>query len=454
MRLLNYLIAASAIAAQVSNASPMPGGNQVKETVKTAVKTAEEKLLETFFGMNSTEISCLLKSMAVQGEQEIQEAKKFITCEACSKGVGAFTAALKVPNVVTALGNFACKTLKLVQPTTICDGLLPQFIPWFKEVLDDKRFQEPQRKQLCHNLAKLCPSNPATFVPDFAVPKALAAKIPRNNKIPAATGRKIKYVAHISDIHMDVGYTVGAEGACKSFLCCRPDSTDGTNTGVKQPCAKFGSFLADAPQELLRSTMRAITNAVPKLDMLLLSGDLVPHNLFETTKDGVFRELGIAVDLIKGGIPKSTQVIPAVGNHDSSPANYFAPTENPSFAAVPQGSTYAPAKDTYSRLADLYSDWLPAQALESVKQRGLYSHSPSKGLRVLTLSEYFYYFDFGILFSNIDGSFLNEIDTNYCYNNDFFTYVNYFNPNVDNVLSWIVGEIQKAQANKEAVWIM
>ncbi|KAJ3202458.1 hypothetical protein HDU67_000545, partial [Dinochytrium kinnereticum] len=81
-------------------------------------------------------------------------------------------------------------------------------------------------------------------------------------------------------------------------------------------------------------------------------------------------------------------------------------------------------------LASIYSPWLPAQAIESVKRLGQYSFSPAKGLRVIS------------------------VNTNYCYTLDFFTYINYFTPNVDDILSWIVKELTAAEAAGEAVWII
>ncbi|KAJ3202079.1 hypothetical protein HDU67_000821, partial [Dinochytrium kinnereticum] len=323
--------------------APVPGGK-----IKDAAKTAAEYVLEKFFGMGSQELSNILTCFAKRGKKEVEKIKSSVTCGACTKAVTIFESALDHPEVISAIGSWACRTLKVFEPASICEGIIPQFVPWLKEVLQDPSFNDPERRQFCHNLADLCPSNPTGFLP--SLPARSASKPAAGVLAGGSQVEDVKYVVHISDFHLDVDYTEGAEGACKAFLCCRKDSTDGTNV-IKEPCGKFGAYLSDTPVALAKSAMAAITKLVPKIDMVLITGDLVPHNLWETTKDKVFKELDAAVTIIREGLPANTTVIPAIGNHDTSPSNYFAPSTLPGYSRVPKGTQYAPAIDTYGKLA-------------------------------------------------------------------------------------------------------
>ncbi|KAI8835339.1 Metallo-dependent phosphatase-like protein [Chytridium lagenaria] len=370
--------------------APLPGGLVTK--IKDYTRDASEKVLEKFFGMKPSDMSLLIKGFVTRKKMHIDEIKQKLSCAVCTKAVSLFGAALDKPEIITALGIWACKTLKVFEPEPICSGIIPQFVPWLKEVLQDPRFKDGERAQFCHSLVDICPAGAATFMP------ALPARLANLTANVETKGENVKWVVHISDLHLDVDYKEGSEGACKAFLCCRSDSTDGTNV-IKKPCGKYGAYKSDAPITLIKSALATMSKVVPRIDTVLITGDLVPHNLWETTKDKVFEELDQAITLIREGLPPNTLVIPAIGNHDTSPSNYFAPTTLAGYSRAPKDTEYAPAVEAYRKLASLYSPWLPAQAIESVKKLGQYSYSPAKGLRVIS------------------------VNTNYCYTVDFFTYI-------------------------------
>jgi sphingomyelin phosphodiesterase len=55
-------------------------------------------------------------------------------------------------------------------------------------------------------------------------------------------------VAHISDVHIDRNYTVGAEANCTKPICCRPDSS--TSSNRSETAGPFGDPNCDTPPSL------------------------------------------------------------------------------------------------------------------------------------------------------------------------------------------------------------
>ncbi|KAJ3113294.1 hypothetical protein HDU96_003563 [Phlyctochytrium bullatum] len=404
--------------------SPAPFG-----AAKAASQQLAERAVTSFFGMSPAELKGLVKCFLNRGKEGIQEEIKEVTdkltCGACTGALKLFTKALTLDDTLTNIGKWVCTTFNIFEPEEICEGIIPQFIPWFKEVFQNPRFGDAERRQFCHSQADLCPAEPSTFVP--TLPR-LASNVSLVAPVSTAASG-VRYIVHLSDIHLDIFYAEGAESDCKAFLCCRKDSVSGKGPGIVKPCGPYGTFTSDTPVALARSAFRAIKQAVPKIDAVIITGDLVPHNLWETSKDKVFEELEVAINLIKAELP-GVQVIPAIGNHDTAPTNYWAPTDLSGYTRAPVGTTYAPTKDAYAKTASLYASWLPKEAIESVKRNGVYAFSPFKGLKVLS------------------------VNTNYCYTQDYWSYLNYNTPNVDSVLSWIVSELTAAERAGEAVWVI
>ncbi|KAJ3300213.1 hypothetical protein HDU76_006143 [Blyttiomyces sp. JEL0837] len=199
---------------------------------------------------------------------------------------------------------------------------------------------------------------------------------------------------------------------------------------VHRACNKYGDFLADSPKDLVVSALQFIKTAVPQIDFVLLTGDLVPHNLWETTKENVFAALDQAVGLIKANLP-GVVVYPSIGNHDTSPTNYFAPTN---FATYLTTSKYGPrftaTKDLYDHFGNLFTSWLPVDAVNTFKKTGNYIVRPWTGFKIISFN------------------------TNYCYGLDLYNYLLVGNTDPDFVLSWLVSELAASETSGEKVWII
>ncbi|KAJ3333067.1 hypothetical protein HDU76_011755, partial [Blyttiomyces sp. JEL0837] len=418
-------IAAAATMVSMTIAAPLESSIdlanlQVRDIAQLEKRGLVEDLIQTLFHMNTTTFGNLVKAMFAE---EAAEVKAAVSCDACKGGVAAFADALAFESAVSAVANWACTSFNLIKPSTRCQGLIAEFLPWAKEVLRDPKFTSSSRQQLCHSLAGLCPANPITTA-KLTFPSAKPASYP----FPQPKGKNLKYVVQLSDFHLDPEYVVGAEGACVGFLCCRSDST--TPSNITRPCSPYGDYGADAPQALAASALKFIPTVVPKIDLLILTGDLVPHSLWETTTQNVFSALETAVNLIKTNLPNVT-IYPSVGNHDTSPTNYFAPTTFASYLSTSQfGPSFTATKDALNHMGGLFQSWLPADAVNSFKKNGNYIVKPWAGFKIISFN------------------------TNYCYADDLYTYLLGGVTDPDNVLSWVISELAASEAANEKVWII
>ncbi|ODQ81325.1 hypothetical protein BABINDRAFT_179815 [Babjeviella inositovora NRRL Y-12698] len=173
----------------------------------------------------------------------------------------------------------------------------------------------------------------------------------------ARNSSKTFNVAHLSDFHVELLYTLGGEANCSDSMCCTSHSTNavalnGTiNTtplynssyinGIFtkgdevsplksswQPAHEFGEYTCDTPEVLLNSSLKHVrdTNADKDLnfEFAIFTGDMVDHDtLYYTTIETTAREEIIGFQDMKawmGDIP----VYSVLGNHDTFPYGQLA----------------------------------------------------------------------------------------------------------------------------------
>lgn len=121
----------------------------------------------------------------------------------------------------------------------------------------------------------------------------------------------------ISDIHLDVHYQENGETDWPAM--CR--ETPGT-------ASKFGSYKCDSPKILVESAFQAMKNLTQKPEFILWTGDSSAHdsNLSQSEVMSNLRFVNQKLHQVFPGVP----VIPVLGNHDSSPADYFPDSRNKS----------------------------------------------------------------------------------------------------------------------------
>ena len=209
-------------------------------------------------------------------------------------------------------------------------------------------------------------------------------------------------ILQISDMHYDVDYAPGSRTDCGKLICCRP--WDGVGTaGV------WGDYACDLPLVTVKRMMEQLGAMSPPPDLILWTGDNPPHDLWNQTKASQMNATQSMTDLVRATFP-NTPVFPLIGNHDSYAANLFY---RPTFGWMTDD------------LADMWSTWLDAGALETMRYGGYYTMLVRPGLRVVA------------------------INTQYGYQENFYFLLNDADPGEQN--AWLDAVLSAARLTKERV---
>uniref|UniRef100_A0A090X7U1 Putative sphingomyelin phosphodiesterase ixodes scapularis sphingomyelin phosphodiesterase n=1 Tax=Ixodes ricinus TaxID=34613 RepID=A0A090X7U1_IXORI len=133
-------------------------------------------------------------------------------------------------------------------------------------------------------------------------------------------GKRHLRVLHVSDTHYDPEYEPGSNGACSEPMCCR--KANGKARSAETMAGKWGYLgKCDIPLRTLESMLQHASQN-HKIDMILWTGDLPPHDPWKATKEQTISNLRVTSQLIQKYFPNAT-VLPAIGNHESVPINSF-----------------------------------------------------------------------------------------------------------------------------------
>lgn len=141
-------------------------------------------------------------------------------------------------------------------------------------------------------------------------------KAPKS-EVPKKTDNDLTIV-HLTDIHYDPEYQTGSVADCEEHMCCRATSK-GTSNETK---AGYWSDYrdCDSPLHMVENALDHIMKTNKKIHFVYQTGDIVPHNIWSTTKEGNKVILTAINDLIANKFP-NIPVYPCVGNHEPHPTN-------------------------------------------------------------------------------------------------------------------------------------
>ena len=246
---------------------------------------------------------------------------------------------------------------------------------------------------------------------------------------------------HLSDVHVDARYAVGAEGDCDSGQCCRLDSFNskawskvefapGTlpRENITHPAAYWGYYHCDPSWGLVGAAMEAVeaVGGDDGYDLGVYTGDLTTHDAnWHLSRDLVRYSEQATFDLIKASA-NNTPVVVALGNHDSAPSDLAAPH------SLPDGLGEQLSWDwDYVAKALRHEGWVNDTTAASVRKHyGGYAVTPRRGLRAIS------------------------INTDFWYVGNVLALVNTSNPDVSGTLRWLTDELQAAEDAHERVWIV
>ncbi|KAG9067925.1 hypothetical protein KI688_011516 [Linnemannia hyalina] len=338
----------------------------------------------------------------------VEKALNTLECGACTAAlVGVKDVAWLNKNwVIDALSDICPKVSKLTPE--VCTGSVKLEGPALLDALLKADLLSGDAKFICYQVAGIC-APPSISSGSLKFPKPRPA-----NAVPPASSGKLIDVLHLSDWHVDAGYIPGSEAECDQPLCCRKHSN--SPAVPKRKASTWGDYHCDVPIKLGQNMMTYVPT-VANVSFGILTGDVPPHDIWAQTQQTVVPQTANAYGVMA---TLGTKIYPTIGNHEAGPSNLY-----------PTTSSGGSVQWLYNSLADDWSRWLPAEAVSSVKSNyGAYNVSPAPGLRIISLN------------------------TNFCYNMNFYLYAEISDYDPNGELKWLVVQLQAAEDAGERVWII
>lgn len=222
-------------------------------------------------------------------------------------------------------------------------------------------------------------------------------------------------ILHITDIHIDFEYQPGSIANCNEPICCRNGSKQKNNED-KIIAGYWGDYTkCDLPSWTIENMLKHIS-IMEKFDLIYWTGDIMAHDIWKQTNVEQLKALDYIGNLFSKYFPNKI-TYSSTGNHDSIPCNLFE--------IVKKSST----KGLYSRLA---SQWislgLPKSTKDEIERGAFFTTLIRPGLRLISLN------------------------TNYCYNLNFWVYANSVDPLGQ--LKWLVQVLLESEDKNEKVHII
>ncbi|ORZ09835.1 Metallo-dependent phosphatase-like protein [Absidia repens] len=328
------------------------------------------------------------------------------------------------PLFVQTLTNVCLRTNRVVPK--VCHGMIEEQAPIAQKVARTMEVDGRDGLLFCAAVMNSCPYpevEPWTL--DFPKEK------PSNPKQFTSTGETMT-VLQLSDWHVDPSYQEGADAICNDPICCRSASTNHSN--VIKPASKWGEYTCDPPARLIESMLKYIPTIEKNISFGIMTGDVPPHEIWSTLPFMKTKQIhDSAYALLHSHFDEedkiNTPLYPAVGNHEAAPTNIFP--LNSSDIPVDEQHDYLSLGWLYKTLAKNWSGWLSGKP-ELFKQTdtGSYVTRPMEGLKLISLN------------------------TNFCYNLNWWLYQRPAEKDPNGVLSWLIDQLQESEDLGERAWII
>ncbi|KAK7063319.1 Sphingomyelin phosphodiesterase, partial [Halocaridina rubra] len=124
-------------------------------------------------------------------------------------------------------------------------------------------------------------------------------------------------VLHLADTHLDPLYIPGSNAACDNELCCRADS--GVPDSPEAEAWFWGDYRkCGSPRWMLNDMLTNIVDEHPDLNYVIWTGDVVPHNMWSTSREFNLQVVKETNEMVQSFFP-DIPVFPVMGNHEANP---------------------------------------------------------------------------------------------------------------------------------------
>ncbi|KAJ7767281.1 sphingomyelin phosphodiesterase [Mycena metata] len=334
-------------------------------------------------------------------------------CPSCLALLGAFQSiALGGDDAFIISFTSLCIGLGAADPD-VCTGLIAREGPILANDLRQINSTGQTAEKLCDALLGMCVTHPINpFTVAFPKPP------PAHPKVFKSRGRPTVPVVHLSDVHIDRFYTVGAEANCTKSICCR--DFDDSPAVPTVPAGPNGNSHCDSPVTLADSLLEEIQRLNPVFS--IFTGDVVEGAVWLVDQPEVTADLQAFNAEMASKL--SAPIFPSIGNHDSAPVNAFARTTS---------HTMNNSQFVFDTQSAGWERWIKAEAASQVDHiSGSYSAKvPGMDLRIIS------------------------VNTQYWYKQNFWLYdSDVIQPDPNGIIAFMVEALQAAEDAGDRAWIV
>uniref|UniRef100_A0A182P3A7 Sphingomyelin phosphodiesterase n=1 Tax=Anopheles epiroticus TaxID=199890 RepID=A0A182P3A7_9DIPT len=196
-------------------------------------------------------------------------------------------------------------------------------------------------------------------------------------------------IVQITDLHYDPNYRPGYNAVCGAPACCR--ESQGVPEDSENGAGHWGDYRnCDMPWNAVEDLLERVAEDHPDADFIYHTGDIIDHGIWETSIGYNVRSISRVIEKFRETFPE-TPIYNILGNHEAHPTNVYELGE----ISRPDFST----NWLYHLSADLWSQWLPRAAEQTIRLGGYYTALVRPGFRVIALNNNdCYTFNWWILF--------------------------------------------------------
>lgn len=357
-------------------------------------------------------------SVAEAADPESRDRGFQVSCTTCSFGANLFISYVrngKTPEEIAKTATNVCITFN-IESEIVCKGAVNAFVnDVFYVIKNNPNLTE---KDVCSFLiGSSCEHADYEKKYNWTITLPSIPKPPLQHYTLPDEGSPIKRILHISDLHLDLYYQEGTNADCGLPLCCR--ETVGKPSSPSSKAGKWGDYRdCDSPIYMVDNMFENIAKN-HKVDYIFWTGDLLPHDIYNQSKDGNIELIKKLTELITKHFPDAP-IFPALGNLEGHPVNSFP---QPEITEDEFSISWL-----YSELSKQWSNFLRTDISKTMIKGAYYSVPVEEGFRIIS------------------------INMNYCNNKNVWLLLNNTDPADE--LHWLIKELQAAENRKERVYLI
>ena len=366
--------------------------------------------------------------------------------EGCSRCIAAFSAMhlLAMTQPVSAVIEILIRVCELVPAFRAAPGYATNcradfgqpggLGAWYAMMLSQMSMATKDMHSWCAHMAPTHPCGPPPAIEvnenEYFSPKPSAGAFASES--PGDTFD----VLHLSDLHFDPRFDVGAEGNCSQYGCCRPYSAN-LNLGTFRenasiPASRFGDYQCDSPPDLVLSAFESMSDFldVSKMGFTIFTGDIVSHDRDKSLSRAYVAYEEETTYSIFAKFLHNMPVYVTLGNHDSMPRAWITPHN---LNQDPDDPASNPMSWNYALVSKIWQKhhWLSeAEAAFASSHYGGYATTTTQGLRIISFNSDFWFKD------------------------NIFNYINSTNPDPSSTLKWVASELEACEQRGQRAWLI